>query len=49
MSDRGSELRAARQARRAIELSPELREVLHMLDAMEDEPKPVRPREPKRA
>jgi len=49
MSERGSQLRVAQPARRALELSPELREFLHMLEAIEDEPRPEVAREPKRA
>lgn len=40
MSDRGSQPRVAQPARKAVELSPELREILHMLEAIEEEPKP---------
>lgn len=41
MSDRGSSQRGGQPARRIMELSPELREFLHMLEAIEETPAPA--------
>ncbi len=49
MSNRGSELRVVQPVRRAVELSPELRELLHMLEAIEEAPKPASPATAKKA
>lgn len=38
MSNRGSSQRGGQSARRISELSPELREFLHMLEAIEETP-----------